>query len=374
MRLLPAACIGTMLLALMAGCNGAGPAEGADGGPGDGSPEPPATQRDVLAWRFGACGDGGPPAPSHVLVRMEAGLAWLSVEGNVSWVHRGPTLGAAMVGPDLVVAEPAADGNVTLRESGAAQPFATLPRLDAMAVAGDVLWATTGATLHAYRDGAGIGKLELSAPGFPRGKAVHAVLVVDDVAYLLDNVALPVWRFRADVGDPANPLQVSAVRDIVVNSHLAHQWVDGGAWHIVVDTGSRQGGSQAVWVDREGNVSRLTTYDHPYGGTPEGHAILAVAAQGADGPVSAVVDRDGTPVLGQVALEDGREMVVYCPRTWGVPLATGADATASAFTGRGFVAAAYREHVLAAPTFGGVQNGFTAPGAVLAVLDARFRP
>lgn len=91
---------------------------------------------------------------------------------------------------------------------------------------------------------------EVSLPNELAGKHMEDMLVHDGVAYIVDNVIMPMFLFRVDVSDPVAPSYLEVLQMWGTNQSLHQQWLtpDANRWQFLQTTGHRGGGEQRVIV------------------------------------------------------------------------------------------------------------------------------
>lgn len=105
---------------------------------------------------------------------------------------------------------------------------------------------------------------ETSLPEELAGKHMEDVLVYDGVAYVVDNAVYPMYLFRLDVSDPADPSYLEVLGTMGIGQSLHQQWLepDANGWRFLQTTRHRAG--------REQNVILTPMDGAASGGTVEG--------------------------------------------------------------------------------------------------------
>lgn len=90
-----------------------------------------------------------------------------------------------------------------------------------------------------------LGEIDLKiADGSALTKNAHDILLSDNVALLLDNLAEPFYVFTVDVQNPEQPLVRNRRGGFTINGHLKAQWLDGlNNWNIVLTDQTGYGGT-----------------------------------------------------------------------------------------------------------------------------------
>lgn len=153
------------------------------------------------------------------------------------------------------------------------------------------------------------------------GKHMEDVVLHDGSAYLVDDVWYPVYLFRVDVGDPADPTYVEVVETGGTHAGLDQQAIhpSGDRWHCLVTTSGRWGTAQHVLTtslegdrasetrggidvrsDESTNVRRVHEWDRDSGETTG----VLVEDLTAYGPPHATVEDDGTYYLSSLSVDD----------------------------------------------------------------------
>lgn len=136
-----------------------------------------------------------------------------------------------------------------------------------LATDGDILFT-------AYEDGflsfdADLDQLgETSLPEDLAGKHMEDVLIHDGVAYVVDNVVVPMYLFRLDVSDPTAPSYLEVLETVGIGQSLHQQWLepDANRWCFLQTTRHRGGGEQNVIVTPMDGAATGKTVDGPDGG------------------------------------------------------------------------------------------------------------
>lgn len=91
-----------------------------------------------------------------------------------------------------------------------------------------------------------IGSVDLDIGGY--GKNAHDIVFYEDVAYLLDNIVIPIFVLKVDVSDPQNPEILKRLTIEGVNQHLSNQWLDtvNSHWVITQNEGTMTGWYQSA--------------------------------------------------------------------------------------------------------------------------------
>ena len=81
-------------------------------------------------------------------------------------------------------------------------------------------------------------------------KNAHDIFVHQGIAYLLDNVEIPVFVFKFDCSDPSNIKLLESHEIFAAQPHLDAQWVDvdNQRWYILADQGGRFNYGQHLYV------------------------------------------------------------------------------------------------------------------------------
>lgn len=88
-------------------------------------------------------------------------------------------------------------------------------------------------------------------------KAAHDLRVHKGIAYILDNMFVPLWVFRLDLDAPLKPAVLQRTNFSGTNVHLSQQWLDPahGLWAVVREQSTLGGMSQRVHVFSMGKQS-----------------------------------------------------------------------------------------------------------------------
>lgn len=339
MRLLPLA----LLAVLAAGCTL----------PAQEPPPPtltPAPEPEVAAWTRTACplalADATPPLlvaraphgddPDSRLLRLEAGPdGWAEAARSEAALATGAgssgvvTMGDHMLRFGMALGDDGAvyahahdpDGNgtrlVRLDRDLRVTASAPVRSFGAMAFHDGLLYVA-GANLTVYDgDLRALGDVELPLKEWGGGKVAHDVIVHDGLAYLLDDVVMPLYVLRADVRDPARPLVTERISMTTVGGHLPMHWLDPerGGWVVIQSYGHRGGsGQNAVVLPLEGEEERVTVLLSRSVRFPnETREGLHLAAALRGPPLWAMAGwHDGAWSLGRLALDPGEARVSFC--------------------------------------------------------------
>lgn len=334
------------------------------------SPSPfpfPPPERTDGAWRISGCGWGdSTPAPTPDLVLAVVG------HGGDAWLQRarphadrvetvaqsdaflaapaayGARHGLAVDGEDVYAygGTRAEGGPALLRLDGDLRVLtrAAIPEYAAMAARDGVVFVA-GDWLRAYDRGlALLGEIELPLKDSWSGKTAHDMILHDGIAYLLDDVVLPLWVIRVDVRDPAAMRVIDRVE--LSGGHLAAQWIDAadGRWMVLGSWGGMGGGYEEIVAlplgegGSQGGFTSSSSRHDPLDGsnaTREGFSLRAVLP---DGSWALAADEDGAH-LGRFDVDAAAKTVDLCE----VPfeLTTDGPRDARLVGGDGFVAGTF---------------------------------
>lgn len=126
-----------------------------------------------------------------------------------------------------------------------------LGKIEALTAYGAHLFASAQKSLIAFDGGLNeLSRLELVCRGW--SKNAHDILIRRGTAYLLDNVMLPIFLFRADVRDPKAIRRIDRIEFTAINAHLDLQWLQPKLkqWVVLSSYAHRGGSGQVVRIHR----------------------------------------------------------------------------------------------------------------------------
>ncbi len=106
---------------------------------------------------------------------------------------------------------------------------------------------------------------EISSVAYKFQKNAHKMMIIDDIAYLLDNTVKPMFVYKIDISDPANLKTVFSISLSDVNCHLFDQCLSSGAkkWFIFSSSRVFSGRYQRVFtVDNASGASDRKFFNH----------------------------------------------------------------------------------------------------------------
>lgn len=345
MRLLPPALV---LLALLAGCLGAAPGPRTEPAP-EVVPPPYATEG---AWRVSECGlaqaRAGVASPDLLVVTARAvdgsqRVQRLAFEGGGYRVAAeakaapaeaaGPAgrVAVATSGDDaFAYVSDDAGGRGILRLDASLSPRErhAMENVGALHAHGGVLFASGDRLVALDADDLRLlGEVELPLKESYAGKVAHDVLVHEGVAFLLDDVVVPLYVLRVDVRD-ADGMRVLD-RQEVMGGHLPGHWLEParGRWMILESWGGMGGGYTALHVlPMDGGPPRgealtlsrssFTPGQDPQNATREGWSIRAALETT---PQWAIVVRGEQARFGSLQVNDQANRVTFCERPIDLP-------------------------------------------------------
>lgn len=344
-RILP---ICLVLAALLAGCISARP--GPDVEPTPEVVPPPHTVEG--AWRVSACDLGtaraGAPSPPDLLAVTEPAAGGSRrvhrltfADGEYRVAHEARVTPADAAGPQGRVAV-ATRGDDAYLYAWSAEAGHHVVRLDAtlaprerfamenvgaLHARGDVLYAASDrlVTLDAD-DLRRLGEVALPLKDSYAGKVAHDVLVHGGVAFLLDDVVVPLYVLRVDVSDPEKPRALD--RQQIEGGHLPGHWLEParGRWMILQTWGGMGGGHTSLHVlpmgggPQQGEALTLSRSSWEPGSgkepTVEGWSIQATLETT---PPWAIVARGAEARFGSLQVNDQANRVTFCERPLVLP-------------------------------------------------------
>jgi hypothetical protein len=268
---------------------------------------------------------GGMPAPPHALL--------------------------ASSGEDLYALGEAEGARVLVRFGPDLRPLAQVDAsgFASLAVHGDIV-LLAGSTLRAYdRSLELLDEVELPLKDGPHGKLAHDLLVHHGVAYLLDDIVMPLYVLRVDVSDPRDLRALG--RDDLGGGHLPGHWIDeeNARWMVLETWGGRGTSHQNIHVlpleggGIEKTLRAQVTSASPMDGsnrTEEGHFVLANVHTG---PTWAFVTSNDATRFGRLQVDLDADAISFCEAPLGVELGawprslTRSNGIVAGFTGRALV-------------------------------------
>ncbi|MGP1387738.1 MAG: hypothetical protein ACTS2F_29640 [Thainema sp.] len=99
-----------------------------------------------------------------------------------------------------------------------------------------------------------LSRVELQVTGLAK-KDAHGIVVHQKIAYLLDNIFVPVFIFKFDCSDPKNIYLLDKQEFDASQPHLDAQWIDAAAqrWYVLVDNSNRFISGQHLYITEAAN-------------------------------------------------------------------------------------------------------------------------
>lgn len=334
------------LVALLAGCivDDAAPPDD-----GDGPTDPPPAGS---AWRASACAlaqADAASAPDLLVVRvLEDGVARLERFGMVDGEYRRAAVSDVVLAPpdwpaagfgvaalgDAVFVHGTRPGDASpgiVRLDGETLQSGSrvdVQRFGSMTAEAGVLWVATDEFLAYDEDLQRLGRVDLPIKTAGAGKVVHDVLVHDGVAFLLDDVVMPLFIFRVDVTDPGSMSVIG--RGDLSGGHLPGHWLDveESRWIVLLTWGGRGGGylDAMSYPFDGGEPERLRLHESSWNSTDpsdrseSGYSILAHSGRS---PVWAFVSNATGVAFGRVDVDASDERATFCEARVPFPLDVG---------------------------------------------------